>query len=97
MNLCTCGGNTKLIIDDYIIQTRIPGHKNIILSNIRFHQCKICGQMEPTEDSKKMIQVLRKHYTETYFREAAELEETETDNGSKTSLAKGFFKQLFLS
>lgn len=97
MNLCTCGGNTKLIIDDYIIQTRIPGRKNIILSNIRFHQCKICGQTEPTEDSKKMIQVLRKHYTESYFRESAEQEAVEKQNGLKPTLSMGFIKQLFLS
>ena len=97
MTLCNCGGDTNLIIDDYIIQTRIPGRKNIILTNIRFHQCKICGQMEPTDDSRKMIQVLRNHYTDSYFREAAKQEELEANSGVKPSLTKGFLKQLFLS
>lgn len=62
MNICACGGNKKLIIEDYIIRTRMPGCRRIVVKNIRHKRCKICGYTELTEDSKKYIDSVKDYY-----------------------------------
>jgi len=70
MKICACGGNLKLIIDDYTIHTRIPikDLREIKVQNIRFLKCDICdSEMELTEDSEKMVELIRDFYTNLYF------------------------------
>lgn len=62
MNICACGGNKKLIIEDYIIRTRIPGYRQIVVKNVRHKRCKICGYTELTEDSQKYIHSVKEYY-----------------------------------
>lgn len=95
VNICSCGGNSKLIIDSYVINTRIPGYRQIVLKNVRHRQCKICGQMELTEDSKKMVDSLRDHYLNQYYDENKYHNEVQNEESS-SNLVKDIIK-LFRS
>ena len=88
--MCACGGNSKLIIDDYVIRTRIPECREIILKNVRYRQCKICGQMELTEDSQKMIDLLREHYMKMYYERKEYQNEDSIEEAVSTKVKKIF-------
>lgn len=94
MTMCLCGGNSKLIIDSYVINTRIPGNRRIVLKNVRYWQCRICGQMELTPDSQRWVNHLRDFYINQYYEESKKtaLNEESADNPS----VKGFLKKFGL-
>ena len=91
MNICTCGGNSKLILDNYIINTRIPGYRQIVIKNVRYRQCKICGRMELTDSSQKMIDQLREYYLNQYY-EKNNYHTQEYNLDSTSQKVKDFFK-----
>ncbi|MFB8425130.1 YgiT-type zinc finger protein [Priestia megaterium] len=91
MTTCACGGNSKLIIDKYVINTRIPGNRQIILKNVRYRQCKICGEMELTEDSQKWVDGLRSHYMHNHYEKNKEQSDTPIEDSSPVKV-KDFFK-----
>lgn len=95
MKMCACGGNSKLIIDEYVINTRNPECRQIVLKNVRYHQCKICGQMDLTKDSQKMVDLLRDHYMKKMYE--GKIEDSEKSTEEKSSLrVKEFFKMFHL-
>lgn len=68
MNVCkVCGGNTKQIKDDYVIKTRIPGYKEIVLADVWFDKCKICGYSNLPIERQSMADNLKRYYTNKYI------------------------------
>lgn len=89
MNICTCGGNTKLIIDNYTFNTRIPGYRQIVVKQVRQRRCKICGQTELTESSQVMIDKLKDYYDKQYYENHKYRNDMEPENSS-TKVEKFF-------
>ncbi|XIH11197.1 hypothetical protein C1N87_32910 (plasmid) [Priestia aryabhattai] len=91
MTTCACGGNSKLIIDHYVINTRIPGNRQIVLKNVRYRQCKICGDMELTADSQKWVDGLRNYYMTHHYKKNSEQDNNSVEETS-TAKVKDFLK-----
>lgn len=60
MNKCKkCGGAFILTEQDYILETRHPQHPRLKFEDTKMFQCKICGSVELTSESTRIIQLVK--------------------------------------
>lgn len=86
-NCSLCGSRNKISLEDYTIRTRVPGREKILIKNVRFLQCTVCDNKEATENSKSMLNLIRRHYTNKYFNETSKSQK-EAGNGFKNILKR---------
>lgn len=65
-NCPICFSRSKIILGDYVINTRIPKKKKIILKQLHHNQCSVCDYNELTEESAKLVDSMNKFYINEY-------------------------------
>lgn len=64
---CTCGGSFRLITKEHVINTRIEHLREIVLLDIKYNQCKICGKTELEKFDEIDIELLKTHLSNKHF------------------------------
>lgn len=65
-NCPICFSRNKIVLGDYVINTRIPKKKKVTLKQIHHNQCSVCDYKELTEESAKLVESMNNFYINEY-------------------------------